>query len=108
MPPHAIAVAQTLATFTLSSAASVKTSLRRGFPVGAFSVSAAERTSVNKAPAPHAGVIRIEAVVETPPKFSRGSGRKPVDARSLLDSLKVFMVLRSSLAMVGGRIVEDL
>ena len=50
MPPQAVATAQTLATFTLSSAASAKTSLCLGSAVSTFAASVSERTSVNNPP----------------------------------------------------------
>ena len=103
IPPQAIAVAQTVLTLRLSSAASAKTSLRLGSHVGTFAASASGRTSVNNAPFFMPGSSGSRQPSRLLRNSSRGSGRNSIDGRSVLDSLQVSTVFGSSLAvLVGG------
>ena len=99
MPPQAIAAAQTLATCTLLSAASAKTSLRHGSSFGTFAASDSEWTSVNNAPFFMPGSSGSRRSSRLCRNFSRGSGRNSIDGISAFDSLHVFIVLTSNLAV---------
>ena len=104
IPPQAIAVAHTLSTFTFSSAASAKTSLRLGSHAGTLAASASERTPMNDAPffmPGSSGSMQSSRLLRN---SSRGTGRKSLDANSVFGSLQVSIVLGSTLAMVLPRV----